>query len=121
MDETFDQKADRMNKQFVIQSFELLLKRVLPNTSESKITEIATIAENAMTVTPYLETNQALTDIVTDVFRHDNKQAKALHETICHFAPNIMGVLMNKGMEVVEGKYTAEDFFKIPVPNHDSN
>lgn len=109
--ETPEQIADRMNKVFVIRCFELLILRMLPNCSLSVITPVAEVAEQAMTEVADLRSHSELKDKLYNLCPLSEENAKTLHSTVCCFASNIMGVLMQKGQEIVNGTYTAEIFF----------
>ncbi len=110
-EETLSQKADRMNKEFITRCYELLLKKMLPQASAEALSEVSVIAEQAMTEVPDLSMHEVLRDKAYALCPMSEEQAKMLHSCVCRFAPNVMGVLMQKGMEIVNGEYTADDFF----------
>ena len=115
-DETLDQRADRMNKAFIIRAYQLLLTRMLPQNSAESILEVAQLAEQAMTEVPELSMHEGLRDKTYALCPLSEANAKALHETLCRFAPNVIGALVQKGMEIVNGAYTGDDFINtVPI------
>ncbi len=111
INETLDQRADRMNKIFIIDCYVLLLTRILPNEKEENIKPVAELVEKAMTEVPDLTMHEELKDKVYALCPLSEDNAIALHTAICSFAPNVMGALLQKGMAIVDGSYSAEDFF----------
>ena len=105
------EEVDAKYKQFVIHCFELLLMKMLPHSSINDITPVAEAVEQSMTEVVDLSSHIELRDKLYALCPFSKENAKTLHMTVCCFAPNIMGVLMQKGIEIVKGTYTPEIFF----------
>lgn len=118
LDETKEQRADRKNKEFVIACYVLLLTRMLIIANVDKVKAVAEKAEAAMTKTTNIATDMDLREAVDDMLENiDHVQPVTLLFSIARFAQNIMGVLAYRGELIMDGTYTAEDFFKESVPS----
>ena len=111
------EEVDAKYKQFVIHCFELLLMKMLPHSTIGDITPVAVAVEQTMTEVADLSTHNELRDKLYALCPFSEENAKTLHMTVCCFAPNIMGVLMQKGIEIANGTYTPEIFFSQSTPS----
>jgi hypothetical protein len=116
-DETLAEHEDRMFKKFIIDCYVLLLTKMLITGDNTLIQKVAEAAELAMTKSPNIASDmqlrEAIDDMLTDI---DHIQPVALLFTIARFAQNIMGIIAFRKTEVVDGTYTADDFFKMSAP-----
>lgn len=111
------EEVDAKYKQFVIRCFELLLTKMLPHSNISDLASVAEVVEQSMTEVPDLTLHDGLRDKLYSLCPFSEENAKTLHMTVCCFAPNVMGVLMQKGIEIANGTYTPEIFFSQSTPS----
>lgn len=116
-DETFAQREDRKFKEFIINCYVLLLTKMLITGDVDMIQNVAEKAEQAMTKSPNIATDMELREAIDNALVEINHiQPVALLFTVARFAQNLMGVMTFRRTEIVDGTYTADDFFKMSVP-----
>lgn len=103
-------EADKKNTTFVVSCMEIQLKKMFPLVDDERITEVAVIAEKAMTKFEDILESDELARKLGEI-AEDIDHSEAAHQVLSRFAPNIMGALVHKGPEILDGTFTAQAFF----------
>lgn len=110
------EEADAKNKQFIIRCFEILLKRMFPFANDVAVKDTAAIAEQAMTETPIISLHKGLYVKISELCPED-VSPKMVMNTLAQFSSNIIGAMVHKGVEIVEGSFTGDAFFEMYCPS----